>query len=192
MTTKIIGLIALMVFAIVPGAVYAAGGDHGHGHGIPSVVGLQVINFLLYAALLFYVLRKPVREFFKSRAENYKQALLKAEHAREEAEKKKREIQEQLTTLENTSESSIMNARKEAAALMEKIQHEAQEFAQKLKFEANQTVAIELEKAKMELRRELLDQAVAMAENMLKDKMVENDQKRLQTEFVDKVREAHP
>ncbi len=189
MTKKIIGLASYLALAVAPVAAFAAGGGE---HGIPSVVGLQVINFAIYVALVYFVLRKPVREFFKSRVENYQQALRKAEHAREEAEAKKREIQERLATLENTSESSLANARKEAAAMLERIQREAEEFAQKLKFEANQTVAIELEKAKMELRRELLDQAVAMAEKMLRDKMVENDQKRLQTEFVDKIREAHP
>jgi len=186
MTTKITQHLAILMLFLAPGAALAAGG------GIPSVVTFQVINFALYVALIYFVLRKPVREFFKSRAENYKLALSKAERAREEAEQKKREIQEQLNTLETTAESSLENARKEAAALMEKIQKEAEEIALKLKSEANQTIAIEIEKAKMELRRELLDQSVAMAEKMLRDQMVENDQKRLQTEFVDKIREAHP
>lgn len=179
----------LAAVLMLPTAALAAGGDHGGD--IPAMVGWQAINFALYAALLYFVLRKPVMNYFKSRVESYNSSLKKAQESREAAESKKREIQTQLSVLESTSDSSIANAKKEASALIAQMQKQAEEFSRKLKDEANRAVAIEVEKAKVALRRDLLEQSVAMAEKMLQDKMAEPDQKRLQTEFVDKIREAN-
>ena len=127
--------------------------------------------------------------FFSRRGTNYRDAIKRAKAAKAEAETKRREIQERLTKLESTRDQSIEQARAEAAALRAQIIEEAKTLAAKLKTDAEQTAAVELERAKVALRRELLDQSVLLATKLLsdKDKLQEQDQKRLQSEFVEKI-----
>jgi F-type H+-transporting ATPase subunit b len=181
----ILGLVILLSLPLALTAFAAGSGDHGGG--VPTVLWLQVVNFVLYVGLLVYLLRKPVRSFFEGRVENYNSALKRAEAQKREAETKRREIQERLTRLESTSAQSIAEARAEAEALRQRVLAEAKELSEKLRAEAQRTAQIELERAKFALRQEMLSQSVQLASKILADKIQEPDQKRLQSEFVEKI-----
>lgn len=192
-----VGLMPLLALAeeashqAAEGAHQAAeAGAHHAAAGIPTAVYLQVANFAIYAAALIYFLRKPIKSFFKNRETGYKQALVKAESARRDAEKMKREIQQRLRDLDSTADDSLDKARAEAATLKLQIQQDAQTLAERLRTEANRTAQLEVERARNLLREEMLKQSLALSEKLLADKMADNDQKRLQTEFVDKIQEV--
>lgn len=168
----------------------ASGAEHGaHEGAIPNMVWLQLINFGLYAGLLFYLFKKQVLVFFAAREATYHEAIKKADAVKIEAETKRREVQERLTKLESTRDQAIQQARAEALALRTQILEDAKGLAVKLKHDAEQTAAVELERGKIALRRELLDQSVGLATKLLsdKDKLKDQDQQRLQTEFVEKI-----
>lgn len=187
---KVIVCMATLVFLIagfMPSAVFAS---EGHAGGIPMSVTYQLINFTIYIGLLLYFLRHPVKNFFRSREEVYKQALLSGESARKDAEQKKHEIQQRLRDLEATSSESIDRARAEAASLKQQIALDAKDLSERLRQEASRTTALEVERAQNLLRDEMLAQSVALAQRLLLDKIAEPDQKRLQTEFVDKIQEV--
>ncbi|MBN8539237.1 MAG: hypothetical protein J0L82_02530 [Deltaproteobacteria bacterium] len=183
--------LALTVILAVPGLLIThfgnAAGASGHEGGIPMVLWLQVINFVLYMGLVVYLAKKPLQELFQGRYDGFFSALKKAEAAKAEAEAKRKEIQDRLNKLETTRDESIQKAREEAAALRNQIVEEARSLSSKLKADAEKTAFIEIERAKTELREDLLAQSVIMAKRILTDKMQEQDQKRLQTEFVDKI-----
>mgnify|MGYP001619712768 CR=1 FL=1 len=185
----LIATLSLLFVLLAAELSFASEVAHGDGHdvSIPFSVTLQAINFGLYAALLFFLLRKPVKSYFRDRETAFSQALVKAKQAKDEAEQKKREVQDRLTQLQSTADQSVREARAEAELLKTKIIAEAQDMAKRLREEAQRSAAIEIERAKTELREELLDQSVALSQKILKEKMAEPDQKRLQTEFVDKI-----
>lgn len=183
MSKYIVALAAL----VSPSLAVAASAGGAHAEGIPSAVIFQAVNFVLYAALLYFVLRKPVVSYFRNREQDFKAALIKAEAARKEAEQRRQEIQDRLYKLESTTDQSIAQARADAEALKVKILQEAEQLSTNLREEARRTAALEVEKAKHQLREELLNQSVALSKKMLEEKMAEPDQKRLQTEFVDKI-----
>jgi F-type H+-transporting ATPase subunit b len=158
--------------------------------GVPMTVGWQAINFILYIVLLVYFLKKPVVSFFTEREQKYRQALVHGERARKEAELKKREIQQRLNELEGSAEQALTDARQEADALMMQLQKDAQDTATRLREEAARTAIMSIEKAKSEIRAEILTQALDSSRKMLEEKIQEGDQKRLQTEFVVKIQEV--
>lgn len=174
----------LLVFAQEHATEHEAHASEG---GLPLVVYLQAVNFLLYAGLMVYLMRKPVREYFSGRKEKFNAALNKAAQAKNEAEAQKREVQSRIDELTRTSQAELARAKSEAAELQTRIMKEAEEISAHLKSEANRTASFEIERAKNELRESMLSQAVAFSSKLLKEKMVEGDQKRLQTEFVDKI-----
>jgi F0F1-type ATP synthase membrane subunit b/b' len=132
-------------------------------------------------------MRKPVRDYFSGRKEKFNSALNKAAQAKADAETQKREIQSRIDELTRSSQAELARAKAEAAELQARIMKEAEGISAHLKTEANRTTTFEIERAKNELRESLLQQAVAFSSTLLKEKMAEGDQKRLQTEFVDKV-----
>lgn len=178
-------LLSIVAFAADHGAA-----AHGEEHGIPTAVILQAVNFAIYAALVIFFIRKPIRSYFESREAGFRQALVKAQEARREAEQKKTEIQNQLNELQSTQAESVEQARAEAETLKARIIQDAKDMAQRLREEAQRTTDFEVQRAKNELREDLLKQSVALASKILTEKMAEPDQKRLQTEFVDKIQET--
>ena len=164
-----------------------AAGDAHEGGGLPTMFWLQVVNFTIYLGAIIFFARGPLREMFKGRYDSFFSAVKRAEAAKAEAEMKRKEIQDRLAKLEATRDESIQKARSDAAALRNQIVEEAKSLSAKLKADAERTAQLEVERAKYELREELLAQSVQMSKRILTDKMQDQDQKRLQSEFVDKI-----
>jgi F-type H+-transporting ATPase subunit b len=179
--------IVLAIPALVLSSFGNAAEEHHAEAGLPFVVILQFINFFLYVALIVYFGRKPISDYFKTRQANFYVALKRADALRAEAQEKRAETQARLAKLEATRDQSIQEARAEAAALRAQIVEEAKGLSEKLKVEAERTAVVEIERATSVLRDDLLNQSVLMAQRILTDKMQEQDQKRLQDEFVQKI-----
>lgn len=163
------------------------GAEHVSEAGLPTVVILQFVNFLLYVGLVVFFARKPIVEYFANRRAKFDVALKRADAARAEATAKRAETQARLAKLESSRDESIQKARTEAAALRTQIVEEAKLLSVKLQQDAEKTAQVEVERAKTELREELVNQSVSMARRILSDKMQDQDQKRLQDEFVKKI-----
>jgi F-type H+-transporting ATPase subunit b len=185
--SAVVALLPVLAFAQEHGGEH--GGGHGAGHeaGLPTVVYLQAFNFVLYAGVLFYFLRKPVKSYFSGRGVAFNEALVKAKAAKEEAEAKKREVAARLGQLSSTAEQQVAQAKADAEALRVRILKDAEDISRNLRNEAARTAEFEVERAKNELRQDLLNQSVALSSKILQERMAEGDQKRLQTEFVDKI-----
>jgi len=181
-------LLVLVTLLLADLAVAEEAGEAAH-HAveIPTSLTFQFINFVLYAALLVWFLRKPVKNYFADRESAFNQALVKAKHAKEEAEKNKREVADRLAKLQSSADQSVREAKADAETLKAKIIAEAQDMAKRMREEAQRSATMEIERAKNELREDLLNQSVALSKKILSEKMAEPDQKRLQTEFVDKI-----
>jgi F-type H+-transporting ATPase subunit b len=177
-----------LVIGLLPTLGRAAELSHGETHeGLPSVLWVQAFNFTIYLAILVFILRKPVKSYFYDRKEKFRQALIKAQAAHHEAEQRRLEIQARLEKLESTTSESIERAHEEASALRLKISQEAMELTKKLKDEALLTAQIEIERAKAELREEVLSQALKVSRKALVEQINDQDHKRLQSEFASNI-----
>ena len=184
-------LAGLFVFLSFP--LIALAQEHG-GHaeeaaevGVPFTVTLQAINFAIFVAILIWLLRGPVKNYFTNKELNFKQALIKAEAAKQAAITQKNEMAARLNELNQSTEKALADAKVDAAGLKAKMLQEANEMSARLKADAQRTAEFEIARAKTTLREEMLVQSVALAQKMLGDKMADGDQKRLQTEFVEKI-----
>lgn len=182
-----IRLILLSTMAFAEEAHHTAAGAH-EAHGIPwSSIGIQAFNFGFLVLVLFMLLRKTISSHFQSRAREYNQLVERAEDARRLAEKSHREIKERLSKLEVSAEEGIANAKSEAEELKGRMISEAKALSVKLEQEAQRTVAVEVEKARAQLRQELLGQALEASRASLKTSLSSTEQKKLQNEFVEKI-----
>lgn len=169
------------------GQAFAASSAHGDPHAIPwSNLFVQAFNFLLFATLLFLAVRKTIKALFENRARDYQQLVSRAEAARLEAERGKQNIKDRLAKLESSADQGMKQARLEAEELRARMIQEAKTLAARLETEAERSAKVEAEKAKAELRRDLLQQALRETREDLK-KLGSTEQKKLQVEFADKI-----
>lgn len=168
-------------------ARHVVSGAH-EGQTIPwTSVGVQTFNFGLLLVVLFMLVRKSVAAHFENRAKEYAQLVERAETARRQAEKSHSEIKERLAKLEATAEQGARTARVEAEELKGRMITEAKTISSKLDVEARRSVEVELDKAKAELRRELLARALEASRDSFKTNLGSSEQKKLQNEFVEKI-----
>jgi F-type H+-transporting ATPase subunit b len=180
-------LLFLMSLAVAEEAHHLAEG-HGDPHAIPvHSLGVQAFNFAVLFIVLFFLLRKTAAAHFAHRAKDYKEMVEKAETARKRAESERNQIRDRLQKLESSTEKNIEQAKREAQGLREKLVLEAKSLAEKLEQEAKRTAAAEIEKAKAELRQALLEQSIEASRKSLKSNLGTSEQKKLHSEFVDKI-----
>jgi len=81
----------------------------------------RIVNFTIFAGLLYYLLANPIRDFFKGRKEGIAGQLNEIEEKLKVAKDAKKEAQARLNESEKKAEQIIDDAKKEAKLLAEKI-----------------------------------------------------------------------
>lgn len=174
-------------------AFAAAHGEHEAGPvEIPRVVLYQLINVVIMFGALYYFLKDVVVKVYADRKANYLAAAQKSQAAREEAEKQFVDIKHKLDQLETSESESLSRARAEANDMKHALIKEAQEAAARIKNEAEQTAKIEILKAQMHLREQLLKDSLDAAKAVLSKDIGSADHQKLQSEFVNKVQAVNP
>jgi len=167
-------------------AAEAAG--HAHDVAIPwHSLEVQAINCFLLFGALGWIIAKPLKRHLAERAQTYRELVDRADNARKEAEKSKNDMKLRMDKLEANAAKGVEQARSEAAELRTKMMDEAKQLSKRLESEAQRSAQIELEKAKAELRKELLEKAIAATEDKLLKNLSHSDQKKLQNEFAEKI-----
>jgi F-type H+-transporting ATPase subunit b len=178
-------LIAFLL--LIPTLSLAAG---GHGDGVPvDTIKWQVINFAIFIGLMYWILRHKVNvgELFKQRKASYKELVEKAEGAKKQAEATRKEFESKLTSLNKEAETINEKARQEALELKHKMIAEAKETSERLIKDAQSVAMYELEKAKLQLKTELVEEAFLKAEEKLQTKVSDRERDKLKTDFVNKI-----
>lgn len=175
-------------------AYFAAyGSDAAHhaaeaDHGLPwKLILVQAGNLIVLIAALTYFLGRKVQDHFRERSRSYLDLVQRAEKARQEAEQQKRTIESKLRDLTRTFDDSQRQAVAESLQMKEKMKAETDAVSERLAREARQVAAVEIEKAKNQIRQEMLDAALDIATSSLQHQVGEPDRNRLQHEFADKI-----
>jgi len=185
---------ATLLLSLTAAAVLASSG--GEGHHVDSGVLLKdfiwrCLSFGVTLGLLVYFVRKPIRQGLAGRRDGIEKALREAETAKAGAEAKFAEYDRKLSKAAAEIEEIQTALRREGELERERTLANAREMAEKIKQEAEKSAANEVAKARAELRQEAARMAIAMAEDMLKRNFTSDDQKRLVSEYLQKVGEIH-
>lgn len=180
--------LAALIVLLASSVLANAAGGHGGEHGIPwRMIGWQAFNVTLLFGVLTYFLRKAVVAHFQSRQSTYLDLVNKAEAARAEAQRNREELSAKIKDLEKNTKASLQKAQAEAEELKRRAMAEAEEISKRLKLETERAIHVEVEKAKEQLRLEVLQAALDQARDKLSANLNNSDQKRLQSEFVEKI-----
>ncbi|HJO61816.1 MAG TPA: ATP synthase F0 subunit B [Desulfobacterales bacterium] len=171
-----------------------ASGASGDGHGKENeqkrwiaTDTYRVMNFVVLAAALFFLLRKPTSQALTGRIKGIKNQLSELESKKEAAEKQLAEYNNRLSLLDQAAEKIVDGYIRQGNEAKVKILREVEATVEKLNEQAQKTIEYEFKQATMKLQKEILEKALAKAEGIIREKISSEDQNRLIDEYVEKV-----
>ncbi len=183
---------AVAVAALVAGTglVWAAsGGDAGHSAhgGFTSTDWFRVMNFVVLAAGLFFLLRKPVPRALNSRIKGIQEQLSDLETRKAAAEKRLAEYTQKLGALEKEADRIMADYLRQGEEAKGRILKEAEAAAQKLQLQAKRNIEHEFAQARARLQRDVFESSLARAEDLLRRNITAQDQQQLVDDYLHKV-----
>jgi F-type H+-transporting ATPase subunit b len=181
-------LLSMLLFLIfsTSTAMSSSGGETG-AKGWISTDTFRVMNFVVLAVALVFVLRKPLSQALGSRIKGIKEQLEDLEARKGEAEKKLAEYNEKLAQLEKEADKIVEDYIKQGKEAKARILKEAESAAEKLKAQARRNIDHEFEQAKMKLQQEIFEKSLVKAEEIIKSKFSGEDQSRIVDDYLKKV-----
>ncbi len=138
-------------------------------------------------ALLVYFLKKPLVTFFSERKIQISSELTEARDQLERAERAISEYKVKFAEMEQELEKMKADLRKIAEADSEKVLANAERMAAAVVEASRLAADQEVRKAKAELKSEAVDIAVQMAESLIREKINQDDRKRIVEDYLVKV-----
>jgi len=166
--------------------VYGAKLDTNDPHAEPMAPALvfALVNFAIFAGVLVWKAGPIVRGYTRERHDTIRDALEEGARLREEAQVKLADYSKRIAGVEAEVDQLIADIRATAEAERAKILAQAETQAAALRTEADQRIAAEIVQARLELHREVMVQALAIAEKLIRDKASPADQQKLFDGFV--------
>ena len=185
--------LTVVVLLALAGIAYAStGAEGGHGEGSLSPAKLKdllwrTLNFAVLLIVLVKFLSKPIANGLRARQQSIKEQFDDLEARKAEADKAYKTYEEKLAAIEQEVNEIIQTAIEQGEAEKERIIEEANRAASDIKRQAEMAIQQELAEAKLQLREQVANQAVVMAEGLIRKNLQEADQVKLIEDYLSKV-----
>ena len=169
--------VVLLSLLIVPAILLASGGDAESSRyfaqtGREYDFLPRVVNFVIFASLLYYLLANPIKNFFKGRSEGIAAQLNEIEKKLQSAKDEKKEAQNRLDASEKKAEEILVDAKAEAVLLAEKIATANQNDLAILDKQLEEKMSLEERKSAREAIDEILSENITNDDIMLDEAKV--------------------
>jgi len=185
---KITGLVSALVIAACGFAWASSDGGHGGVHNAWLEIDTwKVLNFGILAVAGFFIARKPVAQFFSSRAQGIEDEIRELEQKKADAQKQLADYQAKFKNLDQESKQIVEDYVKQGEEAKTRILAEAEAQAEKLEDMAKRNIEQEFKIAKATLQQEIVEKAMEKAEEVIKATISSDDQDKLVDEYLKKV-----
>ena len=164
----------------------AEGGDT-HWWDYPGFELWKFVNLGIFVLLLVYFLTRKFKlgEAFKARRDDIRRELTRAQHERDAALAKLKEVEERLALLDGEVSAIKKQSQREVADENERIARATETEIVRLGEQAQREIERAGKTARHELRRYTAEQSVRLAEEMIRREMKPEDDARLITRNID-------
>jgi len=125
--------------------------------GVETDIVARVINFLIFAAILWYLVADKVVSFFRERKEKIAKKFQEVEEKLKETKEQKEMLKAKLEEAKVKANEIIEDSKKEAELIYNNIIKEAKEEVELYKKHFEEFKEIEIKKAKKEAVKEFLE-----------------------------------
>jgi F-type H+-transporting ATPase subunit b len=157
--------------------------------GLPLWVW-QILNLVLFFAVLLYFVARPMAEAFRRRQLEVEERRQQTEKQRGEVQKLSAEIRDRTARLEREIEEirreGLAEGQRAQAALLERANQEAE----RIRKDSQEEIERRLLAAKAELRRAAADLTASAAKDLVSREMTAEDRQRLLSESVERMKEV--
>ena len=181
---KFILAVALVLCATAALASEGGGGEH---HLNWWNFTLRVINFVIFAGLLYYFGAKKISQFFGGRRKQIETQLHDLDERKAKAEARLAEVEKSIASLAAEKAKILEEYRAQGEALKAAIVDKAEQDAAKIRAQAETGAAQEGVYKLRELRAEIAEMVVEAAEKLLQDKLTAEEQAKLIDKYLTKV-----
>jgi len=181
--------LAIAALTAIATLAYASSGGEGGSLSPAKLKDLlwRVLNFAVLAVVLFKVLSKPIANGLRARQQSIKEQFTDLEERKAEADRAYQTYEEKLASIDGEVNDIIQSAIAQGEAEKSRIIDEAKRAAEDIKRQAEMAIQHELAEAKLRLREEVANQAVIMAEELIRKNLQETDQVKLIEDYLAKV-----
>jgi F-type H+-transporting ATPase subunit b len=159
---------------------------HG-GKGWVSTDTYRVMNFVVLAAALVFLLRKPMAQALNGRIKGIQEQLEDLEARKAAAERQLAEYNQKFAQLDQEAEKMLAEYARQGEEARARILQEAEAAVEKMKLQARRNIEHEINRAKARLQAEVTEKALAKAEELIRRQITANDQEKLVDEYLKKV-----
>jgi F-type H+-transporting ATPase subunit b len=153
-------------------------------HVNPLHLVAQLINFSVLVFLVVRLLGRSLSETAKTRSATIAKDLDEAARLRADAEVRLKQYDDRLANIEQEVAEMVVGIRKEAEAEKARIIAAAEAQAVKMRKDAEAQLAQEWKRLAAEVRHEAARAAIGAAEEILKERVSDADERRIAQEFV--------
>ncbi len=147
----------------------------------------KVINFVLLVGALGYLLRKPLANFFLERSTSIHKRLEDGRKALEASQVRLREVEKKLARLEEDIGAFKELSRREMEAERERLRQATAVEAEKILESAQARVDAAIRAGILELRQYAAQQALGLAEELIRERLDDSGRQRLVSRFVEEL-----
>ena len=152
-----------------------------------SVILTQAVGFIIVLLILKKYAWGKLLEFIDQRREKIAGEFSDIERGQEEVERLKVDLDKQLANIEETRRQRIQEAAQEAGKLASDIKDEARHDVMALRQKAEQDIQLELNKANVLLRDQMVDAVITTTEKLIRERLDSEKQRQLISDFLAEV-----
>jgi len=165
-------------------------GEEGKKEGRELVY--KLINLSILVGALAYLLRKPAADFFAQRSASIRTSLEEGRKALESSQAQLKTVEEKLKHLEEEIAEFKAAAAREMEAERQRLKVAAAEAAEKIIQSARTLTEAAARAAKLELKTYAAQEAVKLAEEIIRQRLDGEGQKKLVADFLAEVESQEP
>ena len=164
MSRRTINIGALLLVTLIPAIVFA--GKEGAGHEEAGLI-VYWINFLVYAGILFYFLRKPITAGWIARSENIAALVKKGTAELNAANKILADAQQKVSGIDQEIKTIAAQIASDGIREAGLVVEEAKERGKRTKLQAQELATAEEKAVENSIKRELADLVISKAKEKL-------------------------
>lgn len=149
----------------------------------------KIFNFLVFLSVLYFVLRKPVKEFWLSRAHQIGFEREEATRLREEASRRHDEMKKKMVGIEGEMRELVRSLEVEGELEKKRMVEEAGHLMRRLREDTERIAAQEVKKAIQSLKAQAVELSVELADRLLRENVHEKDQKKIVERYLQELEE---
>lgn len=173
----------LAVLLLIAGSALAAEAE-GHGGNQLKDFLYRVLDFGITFGLLFYFLRKPLKNFLRQRRQKLSDELEQARQLQADAEARYEATRKQLADADARIATLAEEIREDGRRQCAQLEEQARAMAAEIRAEATRGAEREIAAARRQLHETAVELAVELAEARLKQQLAPEDQARLIDDYL--------